>query len=129
MMSLVGGCDPPPPPLDDSDVPRIESSPVELSPFWPKIRYVIIEVSPPPPLNCHLLPILPDFQPLYPLYTPPLTIGSGPKNSKRQKTGSEEIAAGVAVVLVDLCSGNQKGQKYLKRIVYKLFQPMMMKLR
>ena len=33
------------------------------------------------------------------------------KHSKRQKTGSEDIEAGVAVVLVGLCSGDQKGKK------------------
>ena len=35
-------------------------------------------------------------------------LGIGPKHSKRQKTGSEEILAGLAVVLVALCSGNQR---------------------
>ena len=47
--------------------------------------------------------------------TPPsLLIGIGHNHSKRHKTGSEEIAAGVAVFLVALCSGNQKGQTYLR---------------
>ena len=41
----------------------------------------------------------------------------GPKHSKRQKTGSEEIESVVAGVLVALCSGNQKGQKYLIWII------------
>ena len=65
-----------------------------------------------------LLSILPptNLQPLPPLFNPPLLpiVGIGPKHSKRHKTESKEISAVVVVVLVDLCSGNQKRQKYLK---------------
>ena len=38
-------------------------------------------------------------------------------HSKRQETGSEEITAGLAVVLVAFCSGNQKGENNLRQIV------------
>ena len=38
-------------------------------------------------------------------------VGIGPKHSKRHKTVSKEISAGVAGVLVDFFSENQKGQK------------------
>ena len=59
---------------------------------------------------------------------PPL-VGIVPNHSKRHKTESEDIASGVAVVLVDLCSGNQKVHNYLRRIVYEMLRPMLMKLR
>ena len=72
--------------------------------------YVIIKVSPHPPWTCPLHPIPPNFQPLPHILTPPSLVGIGPKHSKRQKTVSEELSAGLVVVAVALCSGNQKGQ-------------------
>ena len=64
-------------------------------------------MSPPPPWTCFLRPIPLYFQPLPPMLNPlPSLVGIVPKHSKRQKTGSEDIAAGVAVSLVALYSGN-----------------------
>ena len=47
-----------------------------------------------------LYPIPSDFQPLPPMLnpSPPYLVGIGPKHSKRQKTGYEEIVEGVAAV-------------------------------
>ena len=42
---------------------------------------------------------------------PPPLVGIGYNHSKSQKTGYEDITEVVAVVLVALCSGNQKKQK------------------
>ena len=42
---------------------------------------------------------------------PSLVKGEFNKHLERQKTGPEDIVAGVALVLVDLCSGNQNKQR------------------
>ena len=73
--------------------------------------YVIINVSPNPPCTCPIHTFNPNFKTLTPLFNPPPPVGIGTKHSKIQKIGSGEIAAGVAIVLVALCSGN----KYIRK--------------
>ena len=85
-------------------------------------------MSPPLPCNYPIHPIPPNFQPLTTVFNtlPPL-FGIGPKHPKSQKNRSKDIAEGVAVVLVALFSGNQKGKKSLLRVIYQLLLPIMMK--
>ena len=75
----------------------------------------IITVYPPPSQTFPLCITPPNFQPLLPLFNPPYPpFGdwiqafkkSENKHPKRLKTGSGDTAAGLAVVLVDLCSGS-----------------------